>query len=280
MSRTVLRMRRSGHRTGALWPVAGSWSAEAGMREPLVMTERKSGGTRETLRTLAYALAMALVIRTFAFEPFNIPSGSMKPTLLVGDYLFVSKFAYGFSRYSFPLSLPFFNGRILERLPQRGDVVVFRLPADDKTDYIKRVIGLPGDRVQMIDGVLNINGVAAELQPVGHFLEDLEGRSLTVPMYQEILPDGRQHRTIDIIQNGAHDNTKVFDVPPGHLFVMGDNRDNSSDSRVEHVGFIPLENLIGRAELLFFSVNGSARLWEPWKWPWAIRYERLFRFIQ
>ena len=249
------------------------------MREPLVMTERKTGGFKETLRTLVYALAIALVVRTFAFEPFNIPSGSMKPTLLVGDYLFVSKFAYGYSRYSLPLSLPLFSGRILEQLPERGDVVVFKLPADNKTDYIKRVIGLPGDRVQVREGLLYINGVAAQIEPIGRFMEEIGGSQVDAPLLRETLPDGPSHEIIDLTQNGAHDNTRVYEVPPGHVFVMGDNRDNSLDSRVDHVGYIPLENLIGRAELLFFSVNGEARLWEIWKWPLAIRYDRLLRPI-
>jgi signal peptidase I len=250
------------------------------MREPLVMTERKTGGVKETLRTLVYALAIALVVRTFAFEPFNIPSGSMKPTLLVGDYLFVSKFAYGYSRYSLPLSLPLFSGRILEQLPERGDVVVFKLPADNKTDYIKRVIGLPGDRVQVREGLLYINGVAAQIEPIGRFMEEIGGSQVDAPLLRETLPDGPSHEIIDLTQNGAHDNTRVYEVPPGHVFVMGDNRDNSLDSRVDHVGYIPLENLIGRAELLFFSVNGEARLWEIWKWPLAIRYDRLLRPIR
>ena len=252
------------------------------MREPLVVTtERKAGGTKETVRTLAYALGIALVVRTFAFEPFNIPSGSMKPTLLVGDYLFVSKFAYGYSRYSFPLGLNLFSGRVLERLPHRGDVAVFKLPSDNKTDYIKRVVGLPGDRLQVKAGVLYVNGVQAELSPVGHFVEDQEGQQpVTMPMYREELPDGRQHLTLDMFANGLYDNTRVYEVPPGHVFAMGDNRDNSQDSRTETVGFIPLENLVGRAEVLFFSVNGSANFWELWKWPWAIRYERLFRPIR
>ncbi len=244
------------------------------------MTERKAGGVKETLRTLVYALAIALVVRTFAFEPFNIPSGSMKPTLLVGDYLFVSKFAYGYSRYSLPLSLPLFPGRILEQLPERGDVVVFKLPADNKTDYIKRVIGLPGDRVQVREGLLYINGVAAQIEPIGRFMEEIGGSQVDAPLLRETLPDGPSHEIIDLTPNGAHDNTRVYEVPPGHVFVMGDNRDNSLDSRVDHVGYIPLENLIGRAELLFFSVNGEARLWEIWKWPLAIRYDRLLRPIR
>jgi signal peptidase I len=250
------------------------------MRESLVTLERRSGGFKETLRTLVYAVAIALVVRTFAFEPFNIPSGSMKPTLLVGDYLFVSKFAYGYSRYSLPFGLPLFSGRILERLPERGDVVVFKLPSDNKTDYIKRVVGLPGDRVQVRDGVLHLNGTPVQLAPVGRFQDDIDGRDVPARMYRETLPGDGSHFILDLTDQGSLDETGVFEVPPGHLFAMGDNRDNSLDSRVEHVGFIPIENLIGRAELLFFSVNGEASFWKPWQWPWGIRYERLFSLIR
>ena len=142
------------------------------------MPERKSGGILETLKTLVYAVAIALTVRTFLFEPFNIPSGSMKPTLLVGDYLFVSKFAYGYSRYSLPLGLPLFSGRIMGSLPERGDVVVFKLPSDNKTDYIKRVVGLPGDRIQVRDGLLYINDVAVKIAPAGDFDEDDDGRTM------------------------------------------------------------------------------------------------------
>ena len=249
------------------------------MRESLVMPERKSGGIRETLKTLVYAVVIALVVRTLLFEPFNIPSGSMKPTLLVGDYLFVSKFAYGYSRYSVPLGLPLFSGRIFERLPERGDVVVFKLPSDNKTDYIKRVVGLPGDRIQVLNGVLQINGTPVKLERVGDFDEDFDGRTVAVPMLQEQLPEGRRHLILDLTPNGSLDNTGIYLVPPGHVFAMGDNRDNSLDSRVENVGYIPVENLIGRAEVLFFSVNSQASFWQPWTWPWGIRYGRLFTLI-
>lgn len=249
------------------------------MHEPATMTERKAGGLRETVRTIVYAVLIALAVRTLAYEPFNIPSGSMKPTLLVGDYLFVSKFAYGYSRYSLPLDLGWWSGRIFERLPERGDVVVFKLPTDNRTDYIKRVIGLPGDRVQVTDGVLYLNGEAVTLEPVGEFVDDEGGLRMRAPMFREHLPGGRSHLILDLTPYGRLDNTRVFEVPPGYLFVMGDNRDNSVDSRAE-VGFVPVENLIGRAEILFFSVNGSARWWEVWKWPWAIRFDRLFRFIE
>jgi signal peptidase I len=249
------------------------------MRESLVMPERKSGGIRETLKTLVYAVAIALAVRTFLFEPFNIPSGSMKPTLLVGDYLFVSKFAYGYSRYSLPFGLPLFSGRVLERLPERGDVVVFKLPSDNKTDYIKRVVGLPGDRVQVRDGLLYINDQPVQVSADGQFDEDYDGRAVAVPVFSEQLPNGREHHIIDLTSDGSLDNTGVFVVPSGHVFAMGDNRDNSLDSRVENVGFIPIENLIGRAELLFFSVNGDAKFWQPWTWPLGIRYGRLLNLI-
>ena len=250
---------------------------------PTVLTRKKaSGGILDTIKTIVYAVLIALVVRTVAYEPFNIPSGSMVPTLLVGDYLFVSKFSYGYSRYSLPLGLPLFSGRIFFHSPERGDVVVFKLPTDNSTDYIKRVIGLPGDHIQMKNGILNINGQPVPRRRIDDYLYQ-EGNGVIIPLaqYIETLPNGVQHRIIEMSDNGPLDNTQEYVVPPGDYFMMGDNRDNSQDSRVlSAVGYVPAENLIGKAQFIFFSTNGSARLWEIWKWPFAIRYGRLFHGVQ
>lgn len=244
--------------------------------------EKPVGSVVETLRTIIYAVLIALFVRTVAYEPFNIPSGSMIPTLLVGDYLFVSKFSYGYSRYSLPFGLPLFSGRVLADTPKRGDVAVFKLPADNSTDYIKRVIGLPGDRIQMIDGILHINGKAIERHRIEDYvLHSQFGTVQRVPQFVETLPNGRSYRIIEADHNmGSMDNTREYQVPEGHFFMMGDNRDNSLDSRAtDHVGFVPFVNYVGRAEILFFSTDQSARIWEIWKWPFAIRYARIFRGI-
>jgi len=225
--------------------------------------------------TLIYAGLIAVSIRTFAYEPFNIPSGSMLPTLLVGDYLFVSKYTYGYSRYSIPFGLPLFQGRIFSSPLTRGDVAVFKKPGEEETDYIKRIMGVPGDRLQMIDGALHLNGEPVQRERVDDFYYvDRDGNHVRTPQYQETLPGGKTYMTLDAIADGPADNTRVFLVPKGHYFAMGDNRDNSLDSRF--IGFIPEDNLVGRAEVLFFSVNGRTRLWQVWKWPEAIRYGRLF----
>jgi len=244
-------------------------------------TKRESG-FGETVRVIIHALLIALVIRTFLFQPFNIPSGSMKATLLVGDYLFVSKYSYGYSHYSFPFSPPIFSGRILASPPDRGDVVVFRLPKDDSTDYIKRVIGLPGDRIQMIDGVLHINGQAVRRERIEDYIETEEGeRTSRVKRWRETLPNGVSYTTLDLIDNGFYDNTQEYLVPPGHYFMMGDNRDNSTDSRVlSQVGYVPFENIVGRAQIIFFSIAEGERAWMIWRWPWAVRWNRLFTIVR
>lgn len=203
---------------------------------------------------LIAALMIAVVIRTFAFQPFNTPSGSMEPTLLVGDNFFVNKFSYGYSRYSFPFALPFF-GRVMGAEPERGDLVVFKVPRDPHIDYVKRVIGLPGDEIQVQNGVLHINGVAVPRTAVGEFLSHDDGaQPQPSTMYEETLPNGVKYRVLDTEQNGPFDNVGPYKVPEGHYFVVGDNRDNSTDSRAEWgVGYVPFENLVGRVAILYFS---------------------------
>jgi signal peptidase I len=242
------------------------------------MQKNKSGGIGETIKTVVYAVVIAFGVRTFAYEPFNIPSGSMIPTLLVGDYLFVSKFSYGYSRYTVAFGAPLFDGRMLYTKPERGDVAVFKLPRDNKTDYIKRIVGLPGDRIQVIGGILHINGEAVKRDRVEDFVTtDQFGRQVRVAQYVETLPNGRKHNIVEESDSGSLDNTQVYTVPENHFFAMGDNRDNSLDSRVSSmVGFVPVENLVGRAEFLFFSIDEGSSFWEFWKWPWSVRFGRVF----
>src|SRR5215467_9249195 len=261
--------------------------------------QERAGGWSETIRTVVYAVLIALVVRTFAIEPFNIPSGSMIPTLLVGDYLFVSKYSYGYSKHSFPFSLGFFSGRIFGHSPERGDVAVFKYPGDqgqgaNRTDYIKRIVGLPGDRIRVTNGILQINGKPVERIPIGSF-ESRAGGYKKGTLYTEVLPNGRRHEILETTDNGMSDNTPEFLVPAGQYFAMGDNRDDSLDSRTQlqvrdasgvirtrdELGwYVPAENLVGRAEFIFFSHDPSAAGWlEPWKWPQAIRFSRFFQSI-
>ena len=239
------------------------------------MSKRKPEGKFEFIKTIVIAGALALGFRSLLFEPFNIPSGSMIPTLLVGDYLFVSKYSYGYSRYSFPFGVAPFDGRIFEKPPKRGDVAVFRQPQNESVAFIKRIVGLPGDRMQVVNGVLRINDIAVNRNRKG-FTNASDGYNvIRFAVYEETLPNGKSYLIQERSDDDLLDNTNVFLVPEGHYFTMGDNRDNSRDSRTTSVGMVPAENLIGRAERLFFSHNNSANLWEVWNWPVAIRYGRL-----
>ncbi len=241
--------------------------------------KKEEGGLWETVKVVVQALLIAVVVRTLLFQPFNIPSGSLIPTLLIGDYLFVSKYSYGYSKHSIPFSPPIFSGRIWGSEPKRGDIAVFKLPKDNSTDYIKRVIGLPGDRIQVRDGVLHINGTPVKRERIQDYqTQDAFGRTISVAQYRETLPEGPSYTIIERDgDRGYWDNTYVYTVPPGHYFMMGDNRDNSTDSRDESsVGFVPFENLVGRAEIIFFSIDESASAWQVWQWPWTVRWSRIF----
>jgi signal peptidase I len=236
---------------------------------------------KDIVKVVIQALVLAFFVRVFLFQPFNIPSGSMIPTLLVGDYLFVSKYAYGYSRYSLPFGPNVFSGRVWAAEPKRGDVVVFKLPRDNETDYIKRVIGLPGDEIQMLHGVLHINGEPIKKEKIEDVtLENPSGRTRTVARYRETLPNGVTYPVLDLIQEGIGDNTEIYKVPENHFFMMGDNRDNSTDSRfLSEVGYVPFENLVGRAEIIFFSIREDSSFWEVWRWPGSVRWSRMLQVV-
>jgi signal peptidase I len=258
--------------------------------------KKKGSGWTELLVSLVEALIIAVVIRTLLFQPFSIPSGSMEPTLLIGDYLFVTKYSYGYSRYSIPFAPPLFSGRIFASAPERGDVVVFR---HGDLDFIKRLIGLPGDHIQVKEGVLYINDKQVERKQVDDFVgEDpcpkdgptfsfpgFVNRAVHVKRWRETLPNGRSYDTLACaprpVTPGEIDpnNTEVYTVPPGEYFMMGDNRNNSEDSRFPDVRYVPFELFIGHARIIFFSLEGGSPAWAIWNWPWDIRWSRLLKII-
>ena len=277
-------------------------SADAPAAEPPksapAAPEKKKESWWDTLRFLLLVFLFAIVIRTFIAAPFSIPSGSMLPRLMIGDYLFVAKWPYGYSRYSFPFGLASFDGRIMGGVPDRGDVVVFRSPGPEDEDIVKRVIGLPGDTIQVRGGQVILNGqpiprtrIADYLMPVSEnspcrrvgpdsreVMEDGQ-RYCAYPRYRETLPEGRSYEVLDQNPDGDLDNTEVYRVPQGHLFMMGDNRDDSQDSRVlleaGGYGMVPIENVLGRALITFFSTDGSSEWLLPWTWFSAMRWDRI-----
>ena len=260
--------------------------------------QKAEEGIWDTVKVIIQALLIAFFVRTFFYQPFNIPSASMYPTLKVGDYLFVSKLSYGYSKYSFNFSFDAlgttwitccpidFPGRIVfADTPKRGDVAVFKLPTNTAIDYIKRVIGLPGDRIQMKEGVLYINGEAVKKERIEDYVDAEpmgEGNGHPVQQYEETLPNGVKYRVLDSEPDGTGsvDNTGEYVVPAEHYFMMGDNRDNSEDSRfLEVVGYVPIENYVGRADIIFFSISRGTTLWEVWKWPFEIRWSRFLNLL-
>ncbi|CAN5415282.1 signal peptidase I [soil metagenome] len=261
----------------------------------------------EIVKTVAYALGIALVLRVLLFQPFTIPSASMEPNLYQGDYIIVSKFSYGWSKHSIPFSPGLFDGRIMGRVPTRGDIVVFKLPRDPKIDYIKRLIGLPGDQVQVRGGVVYINGKALARQPLAPAMVNTGYGTIRADRFEETNPEGRKYATQDYGPDSDADNTGVYVVPKGCYFFMGDNRDNSLDSRFdpqvspfktgsgvcawdpgndqyvgmqEGVGFVPAENLVGRAQLILLSWNADAHLFKPWTWFTQARPSRFFHVLK
>ena len=231
------------------------------------------------IKSISLAVFIALLIRSFLFEPFNIPSGSMKPNLLVGDFIFVSKWSYGYSKHSLPFSLPIIP-ILFSKMPERGDVVVFKTPENNRTDYIKRVIALPGDTVKIKNGIIILNENEIYRQKLDDFIDnDQKAIAKRIRQYKEFFFE-KEIKVLDLADNSIADNTQQFKVPENYFFVMGDNRDNSQDSRfINSVGYIPIENLVGKAQFIFFSLENS-RFLELWKWPNSIRYDRIFKKIK
>lgn len=234
----------------------------------------------ETVVVIVQALIIALVFRTVLYQPFSIPTASMQSTMMIGDYFLTSKYTWGYGRYSLPMGIIPFNGRIFGREPDRGDIAVFHNGPSGE-EYVKRIIGLPGDRIQVTEGILHINGVAVKRELQGRS-EDTDSRGVTVPVnvYTETLPNGVTHTIQEISDNGPLDNTTEYVVPAGHYFMMGDNRDRSQDSRVlSAVGYVPFGNLIGKAEVRFFSIKDNIPPWQIWQWPANIRLDRMFQSV-
>lgn len=247
------------------------------MTKNLQKTTQQKAPKKEAgfFKTLIIALVCAGFVRSFFFEPFHIPSSSMKPNLLIGDYIFVTKYSYGYSRYSFPFGFNIFSGRIFNQAPKRGDVIVFRLPSDPKINYVKRLIGLPGDKIQVREGVVYINDQEIKKVFSDVFTDDDDSK---INAFLETLPEGKIIKTLDQKSESAGDNTGIYEVPKGHYFMMGDNRDNSQDSRfLSQVGYVPEENLVGKAAIIFFS--NAKPTWQIWNWPTAIRFKRILNKI-
>ena len=244
------------------------------------MKTKKQNSFLSNVKSVSVAVFIALLIRSFVAEPFNIPSGSMKPNLLVGDFIFVSKWSYGYSKHSLPFSIPIIPSKIFNKYPDRGDVVVFKTPKDNRTDYIKRVIGLPGDKIKISNGEIIINNKLILRKKVNDFIDiNKNGNTNRIRQYKEYFFE-KEINVLDIVDNGIVDNTEIYQVPEDHFFVMGDNRDNSQDSRFDNIiGYVPFENLVGKARFVFFSLENS-RFLQIWKWPKSIRVDRIFKSIK
>ena len=283
-------------------PAAAAAPEGEGEPQPTAM-----GEMIEILKTISYALLIALFLRVLFFQPFTIPSASMEPNLLKGDYIIVAKYAYGYSRHSFPLSPPLFKGRLFFHEPKRGDIIVFKLPRDGRTDYIKRLIGLPGDKIQVIGGVILVNGKPISHIPGKSFIAENGGWPVQATEYREEIRPGKFIKTQQIAGYGSADNTGVYTIPKGCYFFMGDNRDNSADSRFEPglepgsfaanacpwdsslddqigrdnlgVGFVPAENLVGKADIILLSWNAKAKIFLPWTWFLDARPSRFFKVL-
>ena len=262
-------------------PTTANQKVYAGAPAGRGKTNSAANETGEIVKTIVFALLIAMVLRIFLFQPFTIPSASMEPNLYEGDYIVVSKWSYGFSKHSIPFSPPLFDGRIMGSAPKRGDIVVFKLPRDNKTDFIKRVIGLPGDRIQMIANKLYINDKPVQDVVVSRAeIDDIFGPR-PVTEVRETLPEGKSFMTQDFGPGNDLDDTPAYEVPAGHYFMMGDNRDNSIDSRVEQssgVGMVPAENLVGKAQIILFSWKPGSSLWNPVSW-FNVRLDRFFNVL-